>query len=117
MTHEEAARFASDWVEAWNRHDIDAVLTHYADDFEMTSPMIQQVLGIESDTLKGKKAIGDYWRAALSKVPDLAFSVIDVTSGLDVVSIYYRAVLGKLAIETFFFNKEGHVCKAIATYR
>ena len=116
MTHDEAAHFASDWAEAWNRHDINAVLAHYADDFEMTTPMIQRVLGLESGTLKGKQAVGDYWRAALRKVPDLAFSIIDVTSGVDTVSIYYRAVMGKVAIETFFFNKEGLVYKAVATY-
>jgi hypothetical protein len=116
MTHDEAARFASDWAEAWNRHDIDAVLAHYADDIEMTTPMIQRVLGIESGTLKGKQAVGDYWRAAICKVPNLAFSIIDVTSGVDAVSIYYRAVMGKTAIETFFFNKEGFVYKALATY-
>lgn len=116
MTHDNATHFASDWVEAWNRHDIDAVLSHYADDFEMTTPMIQQVLCIESGTLKGKQAVGDYWRAALRKVPDLAFSIIDVTSGVDAVSIYYRAVMGKMAIETFFFNKAGLVYKAVATY-
>jgi len=116
MTHDEAQQFALHWVEAWNRHDIDAVLTHYADDFEMTTPMIQRVLGIESGTLQGKQAVGDYWRAALRKVPDLTFSVIDVASGIEVVSIYYRAVMGRMAIETFFFNKEGLVQKAIATY-
>jgi hypothetical protein len=92
------------------------VLTHYADDFEMPTPMIQHVLGIASGTLKGKKAVGDYWRAALKKVPDLGFSIIDVTSGVDVVCIYYRAVMEKMAVETFFFDKQGLVCKAIATY-
>lgn len=92
------------------------MLAHYTDDFEMTTPMIQKVLGVESGMLKGKQAVGDYWRAALRKMPDLAFSTIDVTSGVDVVSIYYRAVMGKMAIETFFFNEEGLVYKAIATY-
>lgn len=116
MTHEEARLFASDWIAAWNRHDIDAVLSHYADDFEMTTPMIQRVLGVESGTLKGKTSVGDYWRAALKKVPDLTFSIVEVTSGVDAVSIYYRAVLGKMAIETFFFNKEGLIYKALATY-
>jgi ketosteroid isomerase-like protein len=116
MTHDDAVRFAAEWVEAWNRHDIEAVLTHYADDFEMTTPMIQQVLGIASGTLQGKKAVGDYWRAALQKVPNLEFSILEVTSGVDVVSIYYRAVLGKTAIETFYFDKTGLITKAIATY-
>jgi hypothetical protein len=116
MTHEEAVKFAKEWVEAWNRHDVEGVLAHYAADFEMTTPMIQRVMGIESGTLKGKEAVGGYWRAALKKVPELAFTLVDVTSGVDVVSVYYRAVMGRMAIETFFFNKEGLVERAVATY-
>jgi len=113
---EHAKRFAEHWVAAWNDHDIDTLLAHYTDDFEMTTPMIQRVLGIASGALKGKKAVGDYWRAALVKVPDLQFSLIEVTCGVDAVSIYYHAVMGKKAIETFFFNEEGKIYKVLATY-
>jgi hypothetical protein len=116
MTLEEAKHFAEHWVAAWNNHDISAVLSHYTDDFEMTTPMIQRVLGIESGTLKGKTVVGDYWRAALKKQPDLKFSIIEVTFGVNSVSIYYNAVLGKRAIETFFFNETGLVYKALANY-
>jgi hypothetical protein len=116
MNLDEAKYFAEHWVAAWNKHDIDAVLTHYTDDFCMTTPMIQRVLNIESGSLKGKKAVGDYWKAALQKVPDLRFSIIEVTCGIDSVSIYYNAIMGKKAIETFFFDKKGKVYKALATY-
>ena len=116
MTMEQAQAFAAEWVAAWNAHDIDAVLAHYTDDFAMTTPMIQKLLGIPSGTLQGKKAVGDYWRAALRKIPDLQFSLIETTCGVDTVSIYYHAVLGRRAVETFFFNAEGKVCKALATY-
>jgi hypothetical protein len=116
MDIEDARSFAVHWIACWNRHDIDAVLTHYTDDFEMTTPMIKRVLGIESGTLRGKKAVGDYWRAALEKVPDLKFSIIDVTCGVNSVSIYYNAVMGKKAIETFFFNDKGEVCRASVAY-
>ena len=116
MNLDEAKRFAEEWVTAWNNHDIDAVLTHYTDDFEMTTPMIQRVLGIESGTLKGKRAVGDYWRAALVKVPDLKFTIIEVTCGIGTVSIYYNAVMGKKAIETFFFNENGKVYRSMASY-
>ena len=116
MTLEQAQAFAAEWVAAWNAHDVDAVLAHYADDFTMTTPMIQKLLGISSGTLQGKKAVGDYWRAALRKIPDLQFSIIETTCGVDTVSIYYHAVLGRRAVETFFFNAEGKVCKALATY-
>jgi ketosteroid isomerase-like protein len=116
MDAAEAKRFAEHWVAAWNMHDLDAILAHYADDFEMTTPMIQRVLGIESGTLKGKKAVGDYWEAALAKIPDLSFSIIEVTCGVDSISIYYNAVMGRRAIETFFFNENGKVYKASAAY-
>lgn len=116
MDLEEAKRLAEHWVGAWNSHDIDAVLTHYTDDFEMTTPMIRRVLGIDSGTLKGQRAVGGYWRAALKRAPDLKFSVIEVTCGVGSVSIYYNAVMEKKAIETFFFNGEGKVYKALATY-
>lgn len=103
-------------VGAWNNHDVDAVLAHYSDDFEMTTPMIRRVLGIESGTLRGKKSVGDYWRSALKTVPDLRFSIIEVACGVGSVSIYYNAVMGKKAIETFLFNDKGEVYKAMATY-
>jgi ketosteroid isomerase-like protein len=116
MTNDKARQFAELWVNAWNDHDLESVLSHYTDDFEMTTPMIQRLLGIDTGTLKGKKAIGDYWKSALQKIPDLKFSIIEVTSGVNSVSIYYNAVLNKRAIETFFFNNEGKVFKALATY-
>ena len=34
-----AERFAKDWVAAWNSHDLDSILEHYEDDFEMSSPI------------------------------------------------------------------------------
>lgn len=55
-------------------------------------------------------------RAALKKIPDLKFSVIEVTCGIGSVSIYYNAVIGKKAIETFFFDEKGKVYRALATY-
>lgn len=116
MRIEDAKRFAEEWVGAWNRHDVDAVLAHYTDNVEMTSPMIRRLLGVSLGTLKGKKAVGDYWRAALEKVPDLRFSIIEVACGVDSVSICYHAVMGQKAIETFIFNESGKVCKALATY-
>jgi hypothetical protein len=70
---------------------------------------------MRSGILKGKAAVGDYWRAALQKVPDLNFSIIAVTSGVDAVSIYYNAVLGKRAVETFLFDDRGLVYRALAT--
>ena len=116
MTLSQAQAFAAEWVAAWNRHDVDAVLAHYTDDFTMTTPMIQKLLGSPTGTLQGKQAVGDYWRTALVKIPDLQFSIIETTCGVHPVRFSSTAVFGRRALETFFFNAEGKVCKALATY-
>jgi ketosteroid isomerase-like protein len=36
--------FAEDWLAAWNRHDVDAVLAHFHDDVVFTSPVAARVV-------------------------------------------------------------------------
>ena len=51
-----AERFAREWVAAWNSHDLERILEHYEDDFEMSSPIIVTLMGEPSGKLKGKTA-------------------------------------------------------------
>lgn len=112
----EAKKFAEEWIESWNSHDLDRILSHYTDDFEITTPMIKVTLGIETGTLKGKESIKKYWEAAFKKVPDLHFELKEVTQSVNSIAIYYKSVLGKMAIEVLFFNEQDRIFKAIAHY-
>ena len=116
MTREEAVRFAEGWAAAWNAHDLDRILAHYSDDFEMTTPFIVKLMGEPSGTLKGKEEVGAYWRRALDRIPDLRFEVLDVFAGVGSVVLYSKAVMGLLGCEVFFFDGQGKVCKAAAHY-
>ena len=40
LTTQDAARFADEWFAAWNAHDLDANLGHYADEIEFVSPFV-----------------------------------------------------------------------------
>jgi ketosteroid isomerase-like protein len=66
-----AEHFAADWIGSWNAHDLRRVLSHYADDFEMSSPVIIQVAAEPSGTLRGKAAVGAYWAKALELTPNV----------------------------------------------
>ncbi len=109
-------KFAHEWIESWNSHDLDRILAHYNDDFEITTPMIKVALGIESGSLKGKENVRNYWQAALKKVPDLRFELVDVTQSINSIAIYYKAVMNKMSIEVMFFDDSGKVIKGIAHY-
>ncbi|HFK5527039.1 nuclear transport factor 2 family protein [Elizabethkingia anophelis] len=111
-----AQQFAKTWIEAWNSHDMNAILNHYSEDIEITTPMIKMALGEGDGSLKGKEAVADYWRRALDKMPDLHFELYDVTEGVDSVALYYKSVMDKKAVEVMFFNEEGKVNKMFAHY-
>lgn len=116
MTDEQAQTFAMHWLDAWNRHDLEAVLSHYDENFTMSSPIIA-AMGLDpSGTLRGKPAVAAYWRAALDRLPDLAFEPIAVLAGTSSLVIHYRTSFGKLAAEVFFFSPNGLVERAAAHY-
>lgn len=112
-----ANHFAKAWIAAWNSHDIDEILSHYADDFEMTSPFIAEKTGGKTSTLYGKKAVSEYWIAALQRFPDLRFELLDVLASGHSIVIYYQSVMDKTAAELFVFEESGKVIKSIAHYR
>ncbi len=108
-------QFANDWIDAWNSHDLDKILSHYEDDFEMSSPVIIRVTGEVSGILRGKSAVGAYWAKALKINPDLRFELLTVLAGIDSITLYYKGVRG-LSAEVFHFSSRGKVVRAFAHY-
>ena len=115
ITKEFADHFVAEWLDAWNSHDVEHVLSHYTDDFEMSSAFIIQVAGEPSGKLKGKAAVGAYWRAALERMPTLHFEHFTTFVGIDSIIIHYKGARG-MAAELFFFNDDLQVWKCCAHY-
>jgi ketosteroid isomerase-like protein len=104
-----AEHFAKEWIDAWNAHDLDAILAHYADDVVFHSPRIALVMGEQIDLVAGKPALARYWRKALANARDLHFT-------FDSLTIAYRNHRGQSVAETFVFDASGLVKESIATY-
>ena len=51
-----ARAFARDWVAAWNSHDLDRILSHYAEDVEFRSPFVVALTGVTVLTLLRREA-------------------------------------------------------------
>ncbi len=110
-----AHHFAQQWLAAWNDHDLDRILSHYADDFEMSSPVIVQVVGEPSGALKGKPAVRAYWAKALAMFPDLKFELLTTLVGVNSITLHYQGLRGPVA-EVFHFDEFGRVKVAAAHY-
>ena len=115
-----AEAFATEWIAAWNSHDLERILSHYTEDFEMSSPGIVKLSGEPSGTLKGKQAVGAYWARALALQPNLRFELITILAGVSSIVLYYKGPRG-LAAEVFHFDSggtdsEGKVTRAFNHY-
>jgi len=112
-----ARAFAAEWIDAWNEADLERVLSHYAEDFEMSSPLIRERMGVSSGRLKGKAAVRPYWARGITIEPPLRFELIDVLTGMNVIAIYYRNVtFGRNVIERLEFDEQLRVVNSEAIY-
>lgn len=116
LTISDARAIADEWIAAWNAHDLDRILAHYADEVVMTTPMAVRFTGDPSGTLRGKAALRAYWTSALQKFTDLRFTLHDVLVGVDSLTLYYTSVLDLKAAEVLTLNDALKVIRAAAHY-
>ena len=110
-----AEKFAEHWIASWNSHDLDEILSHYTEDFELSSPIICERMGVPDGILKGKKAVSEYWAIGIAAKPKLHFEFINTFLGVNSIVILYKGRKG-LSSEVFYFNVERKVYKAVAHY-
>jgi len=103
MDRETARVFVDAWVKAWNAHDVDALLEHFADDVTFRSPVAAQLSGGDG-VVRGKDALRAYWTDGLRRIPDLRFEVVGSYLGVDCLVVNYRNQKGGLVNEVLVFD-------------
>lgn len=109
MTSQQAIHFAVEWVSAFNAHDIDAILAHYAEELTFYSPFISQLQFNASGCLTTKNELRAYLQLGLKTYPDLHFTLHTVFAGIDTLVIHYTSVNNRPASEVFQLDNEGKV--------
>lgn len=108
--------FAKRYYEAWNKRDLDAICTLYADDIEFSSPYIA-ALGFSPDgVIHGKDLLRLYFEKALERAPQLTFTPEALLVGARGHTLIYRNHRGERAAETHETDGVGLVIRADATY-
>lgn len=85
-----ARAFAENWAQAWNAHDLDAVLGFFAEDVLFSSPLACRLIPDSDGIVRGKTALRAYWEAGLAKAPALHFELTSVMEGIDLIVIGFR---------------------------
>lgn len=116
IDRDKAWKFAHEWLDAWNKHDVDLIMKHYADSIEFCSPVVQKVLGDPNGLVRGIDNLRDYFSRQLQKFSTLRFQLLDVFASPQSVVLYYKINRGLLAAEVMIMDPEMKAIKVYANY-
>ena len=108
--------FAAEWIAAWNSHDLDRILSHYAPDAVVTTPVAAVRVPESGGVVRGHDALRAYWGPALDAMPDLRFELVEAMPTVDGVTILYRNQRSQLVAETVLWGDDGPVHTAVVAY-
>ena len=116
LSEVEVRKFANDWIRAWNSHDLDTIMSHYATEVILISPTAAKLLGDASGTIQGKQAVRSYFENGLQAFPNLTFELLDVMWGISSVVLYYLNQKGTKTAEFMELDANRKVSRVVANY-
>jgi len=113
--------FAQEWISAWNSHDLnshdlDEILSHYADKIEYVSPLVIERYDDATGTITNKEKLKKYIATGLAANPKLKLELVQVLLGVRGFVLYYKNARDRHSAEYFELNDKQKVTKVIATY-
>ena len=119
MDRAAAIRFAEEWIDHWNRRDLEAVLVHFDEHVLYTSPTANRAVG--RATVHGKAALLQYWVTVLAPVKALSFALERVAwdpETRELAIFYDRDLEGELTrvVAVLTFDAGGKVVWGEAFY-
>jgi len=116
ITQQFAQQFANEWITAWNNGDMEAIMSHYADEVIFSSPLILKSRTNDKGTIHGKAALKTYFKHALSKNPDLHFDLKHIMVGIKSITLLYTRKQVMPACETMILNEDGLIVEGLSHY-
>ncbi|MFN7098529.1 MAG: nuclear transport factor 2 family protein [Gammaproteobacteria bacterium] len=116
ISRDKAWQFAHEWLDAWNKHDVDLIMKDYADNIEFCSPVVQKVLGDPKGVVSGIDKLRDYFTKQLQKFSTLHFQLLDVFASPQSIVLYYKINRGLLAAEVMILDADMKAVKVYANY-
>jgi hypothetical protein len=79
MTTEELNRIANQWFDAFNKKDLEALLSLYDNQAEHYSPKLKVRHPETHGLIKGKDTLRSWWKDAFERLPSLKYKVVRLT--------------------------------------
>ena len=109
-------QFARHWIEAWNKHDLEEIISHYADNLTFISPLIVERFDRPNGTIKSREELKTYFKMGLDSNPNLHFELVQILYSVKGFTLYYNNARGGKTAEYFELNTDGKVILVINSY-
>jgi len=116
LDREKAHALARATIDAWNSHDLERILEHYADDCVLVSPVAVERMGERTGAVRGKAMLRVYFGKALAAYTNLHFDLKDVMWGVRSVVLYYANQRGSMTGEFMELDDAGKISRVVANY-
>ncbi|MCF0070049.1 nuclear transport factor 2 family protein [Dyadobacter sp. CY261] len=116
LKEQSAQSFARQWIDAWNSHDLAAIMSLYASEIRFYSPYIIK-LGMNGEgVITDKAELEKYFSKALDIYTDLYFDLQEVLVGANSLILYYKSVSNRMAAELMELDEAGKIILVNAHY-
>ncbi len=112
MTPEILQSIAFKWFDAFNRHNLEQLLSLYDDEAQHFSPKLKIRKPETNGFVSGKQALREWWQDAFDRLPSLHYKVTSLTANGDRVFMeYVRTVDGEdeLLVAEVLVVREGKI--------
>lgn len=79
MTPDQLTEIANHWLSAFNRHDLEDILSLYDEQAEHYSPKLKIRRPETQGLIKSKTALRAWWQESFDRLPTLRYEVIQLT--------------------------------------
>jgi ketosteroid isomerase-like protein len=106
----------NDWLDAWNSHDLDRIMQHYADDIEFTAQTVVTRWARANGKLKGKEELRMHFSKGLSLAPDIHFTLEEILFAPNGYAVLYHRENGNRVLDAVELDDAGLATRVTAYY-
>jgi ketosteroid isomerase-like protein len=107
---------ATEWIESWNRHDLESIMAHYADDVVFEANTVVKRWNRPDGKLRGSQELREHFRRGLELAPTLHFELETVLTAPSGYAALYHRDNGNRVLDVVELNANNKATQVKAFY-
>jgi hypothetical protein len=116
IVHHDVRSLVSEWIDSWNRRDLDGIMAHYADGVVFEASTVVRRWNRPDGRLHGAGELREHFRRGLELAPSLYFTLESVFTSPSGYAALYRRDNGNRVLDVVELNEDAKAINVKAFY-